>query len=70
MSTSSFARLGDLIVSQGLILAWLPRVDGVFLKEAPQVSVLRGHVSNVPMITGVFRCRIRRGVLICFSRKL
>ncbi|KAI9437416.1 Alpha/Beta hydrolase protein [Lactarius psammicola] len=37
---------------QGLILAWLPRVDGVFLTEPPQVAVLRGHVSNVPMITG------------------
>jgi len=37
---------------QALILAWLPRVDGVFLTEPPQVAVLRGHVSNVPMITG------------------
>ncbi|KAH9172349.1 carotenoid ester lipase precursor [Lactarius sanguifluus] len=37
---------------QGLILAWLPRVDGVFLTEPPQVAVLRGHVANVPMITG------------------
>ena len=36
------------------MLAWLPRVDGVFLTEPPQYSVLRGHVSNVPMITGVF----------------
>jgi acetylcholinesterase len=38
---------------QGLVLAWLPRVDGVFLTEPPQYSVLRGHVSNVPMISGV-----------------
>jgi acetylcholinesterase len=37
---------------QGLVLAWLPRVDGVFLTENPQYSVLRGHVSNVPMISG------------------
>ncbi|KAH9966977.1 Alpha/Beta hydrolase protein [Lactifluus volemus] len=37
---------------QGLVLAWLPRVDGVFLTEPPQHSVIRGHVSNVPMITG------------------
>ncbi|KAH8982277.1 carotenoid ester lipase precursor [Lactarius akahatsu] len=37
---------------QGLSLAWMPRVDGVFLTEPPQYSVLRGHVSNVPMITG------------------
>ncbi|KAH9040242.1 carotenoid ester lipase precursor [Lactarius hengduanensis] len=38
--------------ASGLILAWMPRVDGVFLTEPPQYSVLRGHVSNVPMITG------------------
>ncbi|KAN0139659.1 Alpha/Beta hydrolase fold [Lactarius tabidus] len=37
---------------QGLVLAWLPRVDGVFLTEPPQYSVLRGHVANVPLITG------------------
>ncbi|KAI0248236.1 carotenoid ester lipase precursor [Lactifluus subvellereus] len=37
---------------QGLVLAWLPRVDGVFLTEPPQHAVLRGHVSNVPMISG------------------
>jgi len=30
----------------------LPRVDGVFLTEPPQFAVLRGHVSNVPMIAG------------------
>ena len=39
---------------QGLKLAWLPRVDGVFLTEPPLISVLRGHVSNVPMISGMF----------------
>jgi acetylcholinesterase len=37
---------------QGLVLSWLPRVDGVFLTEPPQYSVLRGHVANVPLITG------------------
>ncbi|KAI0306653.1 Alpha/Beta hydrolase protein [Multifurca ochricompacta] len=37
---------------QGLVLAWVPRVDGVFLTEPPQHAVLRGHVSNVPLITG------------------
>ena len=47
----------NFINLQGLILAWLPRVDGVFLTEPPQVAVLRGHVSNVPMITGTLRCR-------------
>jgi acetylcholinesterase len=37
---------------QGLTLAWLPRVDGTFLTEPPQYAVVRGHVSNVPMLTG------------------
>jgi hypothetical protein len=41
---------------QGLVLAWLPRVDGVFLTEPPQYSVLRGHVSDVPVITGTSLC--------------
>ncbi|KAI9443554.1 carotenoid ester lipase precursor [Lactarius indigo] len=39
---------------QALILAWLPRVDGIFLREPPQHSVLRGNVAKVPMITGIF----------------
>ena len=38
---------------QGLVLAWLPRVDGTFLTEPPQYSVLRGHVADVPVITGM-----------------
>jgi len=42
----------DFFAYRGLALAWLPRVDGVFLTEPPQYSVLRGHVANVPMITG------------------
>jgi len=42
----------DFFAYQGLALAWLPRVDGVFLTEPPQYAVVRGHVSNVPMITG------------------
>ena len=37
---------------KGLALAWLPRVDGIFLTEPPQHAVVRGHVSNIPMITG------------------
>ncbi|KAI0265669.1 carotenoid ester lipase precursor [Gloeopeniophorella convolvens] len=45
-------RSPNFFAYQGLVLAWLPRVDGVFLKEPPQYAVLRGHVSNVPMITG------------------
>ena len=52
-------------LTQALILAWLPRVDGVFLTERPQVSVVRGRVSNVPMITGVFSSSSRS--LWCLS---
>ena len=38
---------------KGLALAWLPRVDGHFLTENPQYSVLHGHVADVPIITGM-----------------
>jgi acetylcholinesterase len=41
-------------LTQALILAWLPRVDGVFLKELPQISARLGRVANVPMIAGMF----------------
>ncbi|KAG0696092.1 Alpha/Beta hydrolase protein [Suillus ampliporus] len=37
---------------QGLLLAWLPRVDGVFLTADPQNLVLQGSVADVPFITG------------------
>ncbi|KAH9026413.1 carotenoid ester lipase precursor [Lactarius hengduanensis] len=42
----------DFFAYQGLVLAWLPRVDGVFLKEPSQYSILRGNVANIPMIAG------------------
>ncbi|KAF8627374.1 hypothetical protein AX17_006189 [Amanita inopinata Kibby_2008] len=37
---------------QSLNLAWLPRVDGVFLRDNPQQLVLQGSVANIPFITG------------------
>ncbi|KAI0060460.1 alpha/beta-hydrolase [Artomyces pyxidatus] len=37
---------------QALVLAWLPRVDGIFLKAPPQHLVLQGSVANVPFISG------------------
>ncbi|KAJ7258777.1 carotenoid ester lipase precursor [Mycena haematopus] len=37
---------------QSLVLAWLPREDGVFLTDAPQALVQQGKVANVPFITG------------------
>ncbi|KAJ8454068.1 hypothetical protein ONZ45_g19450 [Pleurotus djamor] len=35
-----------------LVLAWLPRVDGTFITENPQVLVQQGKVANVPFVTG------------------
>jgi len=37
---------------QSLVLAWLPREDGVFLSDNPQRLVQQGKVSPVPFITG------------------
>ncbi|KAJ6624410.1 carotenoid ester lipase precursor [Mycena sp. CBHHK59/15] len=37
---------------QSLILAWLPREDGVFLTDNPQRLVQQGKVANIPFITG------------------
>ncbi|KAJ7609760.1 Alpha/Beta hydrolase protein [Mycena polygramma] len=37
---------------QSLILAWLPREDGVFLTDKPQQLVLQGKVADVPFVTG------------------
>ncbi len=53
--STSIRRLLTLFtaVLQGLVLAWLPRVDGHFVTEPPQYSVLRGHVADVPVITGM-----------------
>lgn len=42
----------DFFAYQGLALSYMPRVDGDFLTEPPQYAVLRGHVADVPMITG------------------
>ncbi|KAI9440698.1 carotenoid ester lipase precursor [Lactarius indigo] len=39
-------------VRSGLVLAWLPRLYGVFLTRPTQYSVLLGDVANVAMITG------------------
>jgi carboxylesterase type B len=36
----------------GLNLAYLPRVDGVFLKDNPQQLVKQGSVARVPIVTG------------------
>jgi hypothetical protein len=40
----------------------MPRADGNFLTEPPQYAVLRGHVANVPIITGTPLPYVLRGV--------
>ncbi|KDQ62130.1 hypothetical protein JAAARDRAFT_203342 [Jaapia argillacea MUCL 33604] len=37
---------------QSLVLAWVPRVDGVFLTDTPQNLVLQGSVANVSIVSG------------------
>ncbi|KAJ7505873.1 carotenoid ester lipase precursor [Mycena galericulata] len=37
---------------QSLVLAWLPRADGVFLSDNPQRLVQQGLVAQVPFVTG------------------
>ena len=37
---------------KSVVLAYLPRVDGVFLTDNPQQLVLRGEVANVPFVAG------------------
>jgi len=41
-----------LFAFQSLTLAWLPRVDGLFLTEDPQVSVNSGKISPIPFVSG------------------
>ncbi|KAJ7441567.1 carotenoid ester lipase precursor [Mycena latifolia] len=43
----------NLFVYQALAEAWIPRVDGDFLKDDPQRLFMRGSVANIPMINGV-----------------
>ncbi|OJA18272.1 hypothetical protein AZE42_04996 [Rhizopogon vesiculosus] len=42
----------NVLSYQSLALAWLPRVDGVFLTADPQQLVLQGSVADVPFVTG------------------
>ena len=39
-------------VHQSLRLAWVPRVDGNFLKDSPAQLILQGSVADIPMISG------------------
>jgi len=35
-----------------MALAWLPRVDGVFLTADPQDLITQGSVADIPFVTG------------------
>ncbi|KIJ10877.1 hypothetical protein PAXINDRAFT_85351 [Paxillus involutus ATCC 200175] len=37
---------------QSLVLAWQPRVDGIFLTDDPQRLIQQGSVADVPFVTG------------------
>lgn len=48
--------IGKLTIIQSLLLAWLPRADGVFLEDKPQQLVIEGKVANIPIVSG--KCAI------------
>lgn len=59
LRTVSYANLSaainttpSLFAYQSLELAWLPRVDGVFLTEPPFNLVASGSVASIPFVTG------------------
>ena len=47
----------DIFDFSSLNLAWIPRVDGAFIRDTPQVLVKNGSVANVPFVTGTQRVR-------------
>jgi hypothetical protein len=42
----------DWVSFESTVLAWQPRVDGVFLTDEPQKLVQQGSVADVPFVTG------------------
>lgn len=42
----------DIFDYSSVNLAWMPRLDGVFLTDSPHQLVINGSVANVPFITG------------------
>ncbi|KAI9457437.1 carotenoid ester lipase precursor, partial [Lactarius psammicola] len=42
----------SIFAYQSLALAWLPRVDGVFLADNPQRLVQQGKVARIPFVAG------------------
>ena len=45
---------------QSLVLAWVPRADGVFLGDIPQTLVQQGKAASIPFVSGILRT-LRRG---------
>ncbi|KIJ09787.1 hypothetical protein PAXINDRAFT_102175 [Paxillus involutus ATCC 200175] len=42
----------NLFSYQSTVLAWQPRVDGIFLTDEPQKLIEQGSVADVPFVTG------------------
>jgi len=49
---AAFDSIPDVCSYQSLMLAWIPRVDGVLLTDNPQILVERGVIANVPSVSG------------------
>ena len=50
--TASINKTPSFFSYQSLALAWVPRVDGVFLTQPPYDLVASGSVADVPFVTG------------------
>jgi len=46
---------------QSLVLAWVPRADGVFLGDIPQRLVQQGKAASIPFVSGILLRTLRRG---------
>lgn len=50
--TAAINKTPSIFAYQSLDLAWLPRVDGVFLTAPPYNLVQSGSVAKIPFVTG------------------
>jgi carboxylesterase type B len=55
---------------QSLNLAWVPRVDGDFLTDAPTKLMDQGKIANVPFISGMRSHRARTSVVVAYDRQV
>lgn len=42
-----------MLDEQAVNSSWIPRADGVFLRDPPQHAVLKGTVADIPFVSGV-----------------